>query len=74
MLYYYFFGGGNEITSCKGGFLYDSLQALNFGAHANNYVGGYGKYQGLRLVRFGYRNMQKFTRLIKQKTLVFSIC
>lgn len=42
---------GNEITSCKGGFLYDSLQALNFGAHANNYVGGYGKYQGLRLVR-----------------------
>ncbi len=42
---------GNEITSCKGGFLYDSLQALNFGAHANNYVGGCGKYQGLRLVR-----------------------
>lgn len=42
---------GNEITSCKGGFLYDSLQALNFGAHTNNYVGGYGKYQGLRLVR-----------------------
>lgn len=42
---------GKEITSCKGGFLYDSLQALNFGAHVNNYVGGYGKYQGLRLVR-----------------------
>lgn len=51
MLCYAIIFFGNEITSCKGGFLYDSLQALNFGAHANNYVGGYGKYQGLRLVR-----------------------
>lgn len=41
---------GNEIASCKGGFLYDSLQNLNFGAHQNNYL-GYNKYQGLRLVR-----------------------
>lgn len=42
---------GNEITSCKGGFLYDTLQTLNFRVHQNNYIGGYNKYQGLRLVR-----------------------
>ncbi|PWJ64922.1 MULTISPECIES: SUMF1/EgtB/PvdO family nonheme iron enzyme [unclassified Fibrobacter] len=42
---------GNEITSCKGGFLYDSLQSLNFGAHMDNSNGGFGGYQGLRLVR-----------------------
>lgn len=39
---------GNEITSCKGGFLYDSLQSLNFGAHMDNSNGGFGGYQGLR--------------------------
>lgn len=41
----------NEITSCKGGFLYDSLEKLNFGAHEDNWNAGYGGYQGLRLVR-----------------------
>ena len=41
----------NEITSCKGGFLYDSLENLNFGAHDDNWNAGYGGYQGLRLVR-----------------------
>jgi sulfatase modifying factor 1 len=40
-----------EITSCKGGFLYDSLKNLNFGAHEDNFIGGLGGYQGLRLVR-----------------------
>ena len=40
-----------EITSCKGGFLYDSLKNLNFGAHEDNWNAGYGGYQGLRLVR-----------------------
>ena len=39
-------------TACKGGFLTDSLKALNFGAHCDNGVGGgLGTYQGLRLVR-----------------------
>ncbi len=42
---------GSGITSCKGGFLYDSLKNLNFGAHEDNIGGGYGGYQGLRLVR-----------------------
>lgn len=40
-----------EITSCKGGFLTDSLQNLNFGAHEDNVWGGFGGFQGLRLVR-----------------------
>lgn len=41
----------NEITSCKGGFLSDSLQSLNFGFHKDNAFTGFGGYQGLRLVR-----------------------
>ena len=41
----------HEITTCKGGFLYDSLINLNFGAHKDNFKSGYGGYQGLRLVR-----------------------
>lgn len=40
-----------EITTCKGGFLTDSLQNLNFGAHEDNNYTGYGGFQGLRLVR-----------------------
>lgn len=40
-----------EITTCKGGFLTDSLQDLNFGAHEDNNYTGYGGFQGLRLVR-----------------------
>lgn len=40
-----------EVSSCKGGFLYSFLQDLNFGAHQDNISGGYGRYQGLRLVR-----------------------
>ncbi|MCQ2286946.1 MAG: formylglycine-generating enzyme family protein [Bacteroidales bacterium] len=49
------FSGKNlfrTVSACKGGFLADSLKALNFGAHYdNNGEGGLGTYQGLRLVR-----------------------
>lgn len=38
-------------VSCKGGFLTDSLVALNLGAHCDDFPNRMKKYQGLRLVR-----------------------
>lgn len=42
--------GYDHTTYCKGGFLTDSLKALNFGSYCNDY-NKMKTYQGLRLVR-----------------------
>lgn len=42
---------GNEVSICKGGFLSDSLQQLNYGRKTFLNRMGFGGYQGLRLIR-----------------------